>query len=611
MKRAMFAIVFSFAFLFCALFFPAMSPVWGQTGESVIVIEGGTLIDGNGGQPVADSVIVIRGNKIESVSRKGQATPPAGATVIKADGKFIVPGLMDAHVHYADYMGELFLNNGVTGAFEIGGGEQLGLALKKAIDHGKVVGPRVYVAVGSLAGAEISAVQGRTGLEGPLSGRQVINTAEQARQVSKRFIEAGADMIKVHRGPPMEVYQAAIEEAHKAGLPAVVQPLGPTVYARQAILAGADIIEHAAGVGYDVAKDPAKWKGWGNIEAHSVDPSDWSDMDDAKAAEMIQLLIQHNVRLEPDFVCQGRGVFTSREDRNKFELQDYRLLANPSLAYLSDTRRLKWLRNYYEFDDLDPKVAEIRRQGMLNYLRFIGMFNKAGGKVLTGTDTPGWAVAGLGLHHEFEMMIKAGLTPMQVIMATTRNVADAFRVLKKVGTIEQGKLADLVVVNDDPLKDISNLQKIAVVIKDGKVIDRTYNRWFDTPFHGASVQGLSWAVALKKQSLQVDPTWAFGWPPVGIESMSPVIVTEGDPTQTVTLKGVNFTPVSVAYVNGEPAPTKFVSNSELKVTLDKDLLARAATLTITVRHPEPLQRPEWGNGISNKALLLVDFRYDK
>jgi len=603
----------AYAVAFSLLSFLLTLPAgWAQaTAPGVLVIEGGTLIDGNGGQPVRDSVIVIRGNKIETVGRKGQVTPPAGATVLKADGKFIVPGLMDAHVHYADYMGELMLNHGVTSVFEIGGGQEVGIAMRRAIDRGKVVGPRVFLAVGSLAGGEIAAVQGRTGLESPLSGRQVVMTADKAREVSKRFIEAGADMIKVHRGPPAEVYQAAFEEAHKAGLPAVAQPLGPTVYAREAAMTGVDILEHAAGVEYSVAKDPAKWKSWGSIEAHSVDPSAWSDMDDAKAADMIQLLIQKKVALEPDIICRARGVFNSSEERDRYELQDYQLLSNLSLAYIPEDRRMKWLRNYHEFDNMDPKVAQVRRQGLLNLERFISQFAKAGGKVLTGTDTSGWAVPGIGLHHEFNILVEAGLTPMQVIMASTRNVAEAFRILNRLGTIEAGKLADVVVVNDDPLKDINNLQKIEWVIKDGGLVNRTYNRWYHTPFQGAGVEGLSWAVALKKQSLQKDPSWAFGWPPVGIEGLSPLVVTEGDPTQTITLKGVNFTLASVVYVNDEPVTTKFISDSELKATLDKALLARAATLTIVVKHPQPLQRPEWGKGISNEALLLVDYRYDE
>jgi imidazolonepropionase-like amidohydrolase len=83
---------------------------------ATLVIEGGTLIDGNGGTPVPDALIVIQGNKIESVSRKGQASYAAGAQVLKADGKFILPGLIDAHVHYSGFLAELLLCHGVQGA---------------------------------------------------------------------------------------------------------------------------------------------------------------------------------------------------------------------------------------------------------------------------------------------------------------------------------------------------------------------------------------------------------------------------------------------------------------------------------------------------------------
>ncbi|MEE8177492.1 MAG: hypothetical protein V3T65_05810, partial [Acidobacteriota bacterium] len=272
--------------LFILLWLAAVQAPAQTNQQNVLVIEGGTLIDGNGGAPVRDALIIIRGNQIETVSRKGQAQYPAGARVLQADGKFIVPGLMDAHTHYQDWMPELMLHYGVTSIFEIGGGGEWGLAQREAVARGKIPGPRIFVAAGSIAGARIAALSGRTGAEGPLSGRQVVATAAEARNVVRRFIVAGADMIKVHRGPTLEVYRAAIDEAHRAGLPVVAQPLGPTVYAREAVLAGADILEHAAGVAYAIVKDPAKWEGFGTtIEVHSIDPTPFADMDDAKAAD--------------------------------------------------------------------------------------------------------------------------------------------------------------------------------------------------------------------------------------------------------------------------------------------------------------------------------------
>ena len=575
--------------------------------QEVIVIRGGTLIDGTGGPPLPNAVVVIRGNRIETVSRNGQASYPAGARVLEADGKFIVPGLMDAHCHYQDWMPELMLNYGVTSVFEIGGGGAWGLAQRQAVARGKIPGPRIFVAVGSIAGARIAAVSSTAGAGGALSNRQVIGTAAQASEVARRFIDAGADMVKVHRGPPLEVYRAAIDEAHRAGLPVVVQPLGPTVYAREAVLAGADILEHAAGVGYSIAKDPAKWEGFGTtIEVHSIDPTPFADMDDAKAQELIRLMVDRNVYLEPDFIAVGRGF---QAGRRKFELQDYRLLQDPGLAYVPESRRLKILGTYREFDELDPAEWELRHKGYLNMLRFIKMFVDAGGKVMSGTDTGGWAIPGIGLHHELEILVEeAGLTPMQAIVAATRNPAEGFRVLDQVGTIEAGKLADLVVVNADPLQSIGNLQQIEWVIKDGNLIDRTYHAWFRNPLPRGTVDALGWVAALKRQTLQKDPTWAFGQPPPGIEAISPSQATEGDPELTVKIRGVNFTTKSVVHFDGQPVPARLVSETELQITVAAGLIASAGNYPLTVINPEPLQRPEWG-GTSNKARLLVDFRY--
>jgi len=604
MKKWVYQYPFAYLFFFIVSWIQPL-PVFAQEGDpDILVIEGGTLIDGNGGPPIRDALIIIRDNRIETVSSSGQARYPTDAQVLNADGKFILPGLMDAHVHYAGWMAELNLNYGVTSIFSIGSGGQWALAQRDAINAGKIPGPRNFVAVGSLAGARISALSARSGAAGGLSGRQVAGNAEQAREIAKRFIEAGADMIKVHRGPPAEAYRAAIEEAHRAGLPAVAQPLGPTVYAREAILAGADILEHAAGVSVSIANDPSKWEGFGSLERHSLSPMPFSDMDETKAAALIKLMVERDVYLEPDFIAIGRGF---HKERDKFELQDYRLLSSHELSYVPERNRLRMLNRYHDFDDLKPAEYELRNKAYQNMLRFIRQYVQAGGKVMTGTDTAGWAVPGLGLHHEMEILAEeVGLTPMQVILAATRNPAEGFRILDRLGTIEAGKLADVVIVNEDPLQEISNLQKIEWVIKDGKVVDRTFHAWFENPLPRGAVEGSAWVRALKSQSMQGTE---FGQPPPGIQSISPTIVTEGDATLTMTIKGVNFTKESLVYFGERSVSARLVSDTELQAVIDAALIAKVGTFPVTVKNPDPLQRPEWSDGTSNKAHLLVNFRY--
>ncbi len=524
--------------------------------------------------------------------------------ILDASGKFIVPGLMDAHVHYAGWMAELNLHFGVTSIFSIGSGGEWALAQRDAINAGKIPGPRNFVAVGSLSGARISALSARSGAAGGLSGRQVAGTADDARAIARRFIDAGADMVKVHRGPPIEAYRAAIEEAHEAGLPVVAQPLGPTVYAREAILAGADILEHSAGVSVSVADDPSKWEGFGSIEKHSLSPMPFADMDDQKAAELIELMVRENVYLEPDFVAMGRGF---HEQREKFELQAYQLLSSHKLSYIPERRRLRILNTYRHFDDVEPAERERGNLAYQNMLRFHRDFVQAGGKVMTGTDTGGWAVPGLGVHHEMEILVgEAGLTPMQVILAATRNIAEGFRILDELGTIEAGKLADMVIVNDDPLEDISNLQAIEWVVKDGSIVDRSFNASFENPLPRGAVEGSAWVRALKTQTMQGTE---FGQPPPGIQSIQPTMVTEGDAALTMSIRGVNFTNESTVYFGSQRIPSRLVSDSELEAVIDAGLIATVGTYPVTVRNPEPLQRPEWSNGTSNKAHLLVNFRY--
>ena len=579
---------------------------------TTLVIEGGTLIDGNGGEPLPDALIVVQENRIESVSRKGQASYAAGAQILKADGKFILPGLIDAHVHYSGFLAELFLCHGVTSVFDIGGRGPLHSVRREAIARGRVLGPRLFVVVESLLGpvkpGRVAYTRERGRQDRPL-------TMEEAREAVKRAVAGGADLINVRRGLSQEVFQEAVAEAHQAGLAVVAQPIGPTVYGREAVLAGADVLEHAAGINLSIAKDPSKWEGWGEIELHSLDPRPFADMDEGKAAELIRLMVARNTYLEPDLIAQGRGLHGKR---NEWEKQDSELLQTPDLAYVPEGTRHKWMSNYTEFDAWEPAEQEQLRKGFHNMQRFIGQFARAGGKVMSGTDTSahGWAVAGIGLHREMELLTQVGLTSMEAIVATTRNPAEGYRVLDRLGTIEAGKLADLVIVNADPLLDIRNMQKIEWVLKDGKVIDRSYHREFADPFEGAGVEAPEWVDALKRATMEgirtvaglTDPTWAFGQPCPGIESISPIMVTEGGAAFTLTIKGVNFTKKSVVYLGGRPIPAELVNDTELRAAIDARSIARAGTSPVVVKNPGPLlSQPLWGS-TSNRAYLTVNLK---
>jgi len=195
-----------------------------------------------------------------------------------------------------------------------------------------------------------------------------------------------------------------------------------------------------------------------------------------------------------------------------------------------------------------------------------------------------------------------------------------------LGTIEAGKLADVIILREDPLKDIRNIGAIETVIFDGKVVDRTYHSAYRSPFDVGSgsatptVGALPWVVALKRinrpggqannAGTVPDPANS---PQPAIESINPYIVTQDSGTFTVSLKGLNFVRKSVVYFKGRPVPSRPVSPTELQFTLDSEALRTAGRFDLVVKNPEPIdpyfKEGMWGNGTSNPAYLIVNYKY--
>jgi hypothetical protein len=605
-------------FLLLAILY-TLYPAYAQQAPA-LVIEGGTLIDGNGGAPVRDSVVVIEGNKITAVSRKGQVAYPANAWIIKADGKYVLPGLFDSQNSYSWYFGEAMLNHGVTSTIDVGTTGETAVPYRDAVFHGKVRGPRTFTGVSRLSVNANPLVS--TGYENPLTHTRVPKSAEETRQFVRAWIAGGADYILTYDGAlPMDYYQAAFEEANKAGKPVFTRAYGPVLFPKDAALLGAANLPHSAGVGIAVAKDPTKFK-QGRDDRNELDR--YAEMDDSKARDLIQLLVAHHVALVPTFMINFPGY---PKDWSQFAAEARQLFTNPELlAYYPANSARSALQSYARIDEGELRAR--RMKGYQNAMRFHKMFVEAGGHlVVSGNTNDNW-VPGVDLHQEMQVMAEAGLTPMQIIMGSTKYPAEMLRKQSLLGTVEPGKLADVIIVNADPLQNIKNLDKIETVIQDGKLVELGYHSNYSSPFSNAaavtvSVDGLPWAVELKKMSRGIEggpqraadeatmPDPASS-PQPAIEAINPIIVTQGD-SAVVTIKGFNFVRRSAVYFNGKPVLFKPVSATELQVTLDGESLRQAGRFDLVVKNPEPLDaffvRGMWGSGTSNVAHLIVNYKY--
>jgi imidazolonepropionase-like amidohydrolase len=576
-------------------------------GQGALVIQGGTLIDGNGGAPLANAVVVIQGNRIAAVGPAGQVQIPAGATVIDANGKYVLPGLWDAQTNYSWFNGELNLNQGVTSIVDIGNGEEWSILHREAVSHGKIRGPRTYIGIGHMGGANPSDL---TGLESNLSTRQIPKSVEETVAVAKKLLDAGTDMVMFHDGRNFtpDMVAAACREAHARGKVCTQRADGPKMTAKDAAMAGADQLPHARGIDLDVMKD-------GATRSNNV-LERFAQMDDAKAKALIDVLVRANTKPVPALIHESPG-YPKNWERMAAAVR--KVFTDPDLrAYYPDAFYKETTRVHDAVDT--GEVRQRRMAGYQNALRFYKMLDAAGGKVVVGGDTNAQKVPGFVVHDEMEIFEEAGIPRMHVIQAATKWAAEAVNKQADLGSIEKGKLADILIVNADPLADIGNLRSIDSVIFGGKVADRSFHSYYATPFGGSTddirvVEALPFTVELKKATFRggianaqrvTDPVES---PQPAIQTIGPIWAKEGDPAVTMKLTGFNFVRRSRVFFDGMSVPWKWVTPTELEVSIGADLLKRPGRYDIVVQNPEPLSEPNWGNGTSNKAHFMVDFRY--
>jgi len=514
-----------------------------------LVIQGGTLIDATGRAPMEDAVIVIEGERIKAVGKRGEVAAPPNARVIDVKGKTILPGLIDGHCHLLDFMGEIYLHLGITTCPDITqNDDEWTLAQRDGTSLGKIRGPRIWSTGARLVGPPPAwALRGERGY--------LIKTPEEAVAAVRKKKAEGIEIIKFNEYVAPEAIKAGAAEANRLGLPVTCHCLDAFL-AAEAGFAG---VEHHWGLGMTSIGDVKKrWEVHERRMTGKINTADLSYYYEPENFDgIVKAVTEKHVSWSPTIATWYRPLSPSVA---RFKERELSILDRKEASYLPGVLREQALGQYERYAKFPPERLNNAREGYKKLEDLIRRYVQAGGLIRAGSD-PNNGLPGLGVHQEMVMFVEAGLTPMQAIQAATVNVAKAFRKDTDFGTVEPGKVADLIAVDGDPLKDVWTTQNVKLVVLGGKIVDHEFH-------------------ANHKNPIPAIRAWRAT--PQEIE-ISPRSIVQGSGTATVkitTRRG--FDRFHKATLAGKELETRFISSSELEAIVPLVLTKQVGTYPLIV-----------------------------
>lgn len=416
----------------------------------VVALTNVLLIDGTGRPPQPGQTVVVRDGRIAAVGPASSVRPPAGAHTVDLAGHTLIPGIVGMHDHLfytaaggravqMSYTGpRLYLGSGVTTIRTTGGRSPYAeINLRQSIDRGGVPGPRIHLTAPYITGSEGG------------GSMAVVNSPEAARRFVAYWASEGATWIKAYTDIRREDLAAAIKEAHKHGVKVTGHLC--SVSFREAVAMGIDNLEHGLLTASDF--DPTKQPDVCPVE--QVGELGQAEPSGQTAKDVIQTLVKHKVPMTSTLAVYEPFV-ANRPTRDA-----------RTLEAMTPPLRETYVQIRHEIDSSGS--GPVAEEGFRNAMAFERAFVAAGGLLTAGVDPTGMggALAGYGDQRNYELFIEAGFTPSQAVQIMTANGAKVLGVDGKLGTVERGKLADLVVLKGDLAADPSVIRNPTLVFKDG------------------------------------------------------------------------------------------------------------------------------------------------
>jgi len=428
---------------------------------SDFLIRNVTVVDVVTGRELPNHAVWIHNGQIAAVGERTGA--PAAAAIVNGTGKYLIPGLWDMHVHlwYREHQFPLFLANGVTGVRDMGSDLNWVNHWRDEIKAGKLLGPRIQT-----CGPPV---------DGQPSGDSklpvlVVRNPNEARATFDRLDGMDVDFVKVLSNVPRDAYFALIERARKWYIP-VAGHVPYSVSLLEAIDARQKSVEHMTGVLLACSKheDNQRKRLLLALEKNDfrlyekINAEILSSFDAKKAEELFERMARFDTREVPTLTMLRREMFPDEKDPR----------SSPHLKYVAEDIRKSWI----DPGETEAPMAESTRSLLAaQYAKLCELLlqmKRAGVKIMAGTDTGDpYTFPGYDLHRELELLVAAGLTPLEALRSATSEPAAYFGAEESTGSIQKGMAADLLLLAADPLADIRNTQKIEGVFVDGKYLSK-------------------------------------------------------------------------------------------------------------------------------------------